>query len=261
MAPQTVADWCHCGRMVRVHGGVYALGHRQISARALAAAAVLACGPTAVLSHDSAAALWGLRRWPQRPEVTAPEQHRRPGIRSHRSTTLSSRDIRRHHGIRVTSPARTIADVAPRLTDRRLIRVVNDARVAKHLTPAQLHRLLTSCPRARRLIDPDHAPTRSDLEDDFVAFTRCHGLPTPQTNVVVLGYEVDALFEEQKVIVELDGWEFHQDRATFESDRERDATTALHGYATIRITHPRIHAQETREADRLRAILARRTHG
>ena len=103
--------------------------------------------------------------------------------------------------------------------------------------------------------------TRSMFEDAFLRFVRHFGLPTPQINVKIGGYLVDALFAAEKVIVELDGWEFHSDRRAFESDRERDAALLALGYVTIRITWARLTGLSEREADRLQQILADRQPG
>lgn len=258
---QTIVRWLDNDRLSRVHAGVYAVGHRQHTAIALAMAAVLACGERAVLSHDSAAALWGVRKWPSLPEVTAPHDSRRTGIRTHRTQTLITKDVRRHRNIRVTSPSRTILDIQDRLTDKQLTRAINELRLQKHLKTTELDRLLSNSTRIRNLIDPDQKPTRSGKEDDFVAFCQRYGLPTPTINTTLFGHEVDALFPDEKVIVEIDHWETHNSRASFESDRERDATAAEHGYLTIRVTTDRLAATPTREAARLHRILqSRRGH-
>lgn len=257
----TMAHWVTNRRLIAVHAGVYAVGHRQSTALAIAAAAVLACGERAVLSHDSAAALWGVRRWPRIPEVTTAMHRRRPGIRSHRSSTLASREVRRHRNIRVTSPARTIVDIQGRLTDAQLIRAINDMRIAKHMRASELHRLLEASPRAAALIDPEQAPTRSPLEDSFLVFCQKYGLPRPIVNTTLFGHEVDALFPAEKVIVELDGWGFHRGRKSFEEDRERDAIAAAHGYVVVRLTDARLNAQPQTEAARLHQTLALRRGG
>ena len=258
VAPRTITRWATNNRLTRVHAGVYAVGHPQHSPHALAMAAVLACGDRAVLSHDSAAALWGVRKWPGTPEVTCALEKRRPGIRTHRTQTLITRDVRRHRNIRVTSPSRTILDIAGRLTDAQLARAVNDLRLAGHLRGAELQRLVTSSTRVKALADPDQAPTRSPPEDAFPAFCRKYGLPVPRLNVTMFGHEVDALFEEEKLIVEIDGWRFHKDHDSFEADRERDATAIEHGFATYRVTWARLSRDPDREANRLQRILARR---
>ena len=217
------------------HQGVYAVGHAERTPIALAHAAVLACGPEAVLSHDSAAALWGLRRWPATPEVSSPRKRMRPGITTFRTTTLRRRDVTTNFGIRVTTVVRTIIDIEPRLTDPQLIRAIQDARHARHLRPGTLADLLRRCRRARELIDPSQNPTRSKHEDDFVAWAERHGLPTPRTGVKVNGKEVDALFPQERVIVELDSVEFHDDPISFRTDRLRDRGSAAHGFVTVRL--------------------------
>ncbi len=216
------------------HKGVYAVGHVESTPTALAHAAVLACGPDAVLGHDSAAALWGLRRWPATPEVTAPGKRARPGIATYRRS-LDQRDTTTNFGIPVTTVIRTIIDIKPRLTDPQLIRAIQDARHAHHLQPSKLAELLQRCPRARDLVDPTQNPTRSPLEDDFAAFCERHGLPTPRINVEINGNEVDALFPEERVIVELDSVEFHDDPISWRNDRRRDRSSAAHGYLTVRL--------------------------
>ncbi|MGI8713995.1 MAG: hypothetical protein ACR2NR_12625 [Solirubrobacteraceae bacterium] len=245
----------HACTLTAVHAGVYAVGAVPTDPCSQADAAVLACGPDAVLSHDSAAALWGLRRWPRTPEVTAPTEKRRPRIHTHCSSTLSRADVTTNYGIRVTTIVRTIIDINPRLTDRQLTRVINDARVANRLKPSRLGELLRRCSRARRLIDPEQNPTRSRLEDDFARWIKRHRLPMPTINARIGGREVDALFEAERVIVELDSWTFHRDRLIFENDRERDTAHRDIGYETVRITPDRL---TKAEADRLRRILEAR---
>jgi hypothetical protein len=251
----TIAGWVQNGRLAPVHVGVYAVGHCQRTAAALAMAAVLACGESAALSHDSAAALWGIRRWPTVPEVTAATEKRRPGIRTHRTQTLTRKDIRRLRNIRVTSPSRTILDIQTRLTDRQLVRAVNELRFHNHLGPTELHRLLNASKRTSNLIDPEQNATRSGPEDDFQAFCREYGLPRPIVNTELFGHEVDALFEAEKVIVEIDHWGTHKEYKSFESDRDRDATAAAHGYITYRLTTARLESDAAKEAARLHRTL------
>jgi very-short-patch-repair endonuclease len=261
---RAIAYRIEIGELIVVHAGVYAVGYRRLDPLARAAAAVLACGEGAALSHFSAAHLWGMReRWPDAIEVTTRTDRRRPGIWTHRSRTLSARDVRRHHGIPVTSPARTALDIAPRLTPRQLIRAVNDGRLAGYLHRSDLEELLGRLPhhpgaRGLRRIDMDTGPTRSALEDAFIRFANRFALPTPQINAHVAGYEVDVLFPHERVIVELDSWDFHRDRGAFESDRERDAATLAADHVTVRMTWARIHQDPEREAARLQEILRER---
>jgi very-short-patch-repair endonuclease len=196
--------------------------------------------------------------------VVAETDHRRPGIRIHR-VTLTRGDARRHLGIRVTSPARTVFDVAPRLTDKALTRAVNELRIARRLRLEHLGELVARLPRhpgasrVRPLIESRQGPTRSELEDSFAAFAGQFDLPPFEFNARVAGYEVDVLFPEQRVIVELDGFEFHGTRQAFEKDRERDATTLAAGHITVRITWERLTNAPDKEAARLHAILAARS--
>lgn len=247
------------------HHGVYSVGRPATIWYEHAAAAVLACGAGAALSHYSALALWGwATRWPWRFEVTVPGDRHPAGIKVHRSTKLVGRDFRTHKNIRVTSPARTLLDNAPILTDKSLARAVNDALLSEHLRRRQLKDVIARLPRhpgARLLkpfIDTKGGPTRSGWEDGFPAFCKQYGLPEPVMNTQVAGHVVDALFVEEKVIVELDSWKFHSSRESFESDRDRDADTLAADHETLRITWKRIERRPAREASRLHTILARR---
>jgi REase_MTES_1575 len=120
-------------------------------------------------------------------------------------------------------------------------------------------------PGARRLkpfTEQPNGPTRSEFEDHFLAFARKYGLPTPIVSARVKGYEVDVLFLETRVIVELDGWTYHSSRRSFERDRERDTVLLAAGYVTVRITWERLTTQPEREAARLKAVLESRAgHG
>jgi predicted transcriptional regulator of viral defense system len=265
LGPSAIAYRVKIGRLIPVYRGVYAVGHVPLGTEARAHAAVLACGAGAVLSHGSAAGLWKyVKYWTPPPfEVTSRSKRRRPGITVHRSTTLTRKDVTRQLGVPVTSPARTVFDMAPRLGDKPLRRFMRDARLTHTLNRSDLAELLDRHPRhpaTRRLepfLDPTRAggPTRSEFEDAFIEFAQRYGLPAPITNTRLHGYEVDALFPAERVIVELDGAEFHLDRDVFESDRDRDATLLAVGYLTIRITWERFTARSAREAARLRKIL------
>jgi very-short-patch-repair endonuclease len=232
---RTISYRLQIRQLIAVHAGVYAVGHAQRNALAHAHAAVLACGPDAALSHESAAAQWGLGEWPRVHDVIAPTRRTRPGIHTHRSTTLAG-DVWTRNGVRTTNPVRTIVDIAPRRTDRQLIRLVQDARLAKHLNDTALHRLLLRCQRLQALIDPTQNPTKSDLEDDFVAWIIKHKLPMPRINTKLNGKEVDALYEKEKLIVELDGWPYHSGRKAFRSDHQRDSDHRTLGFDTVRYT-------------------------
>jgi hypothetical protein len=263
LGPRAIEYRVAIGRLIPVYRGVYAVGHVPLGMEARAHAAVLACGTGAVLSHGSAASLWRyVRDWSAALEVTAKSDRRRPGITVHRATTLTRKDVTRQLGVPVTSPARTVLDVTPRLAEKPLRRFMRDARLTHTLNLSDLAELLDRHPhhpatgRLKPFLDPRAGgPTRSEFEDAFVEFARRYGLPAPITNTRVHGYEADALFPEERLIVELDGAEFHLDRYAFESDRDRDADLLAVGYVTVRITWERLKKQPAREAARLHKIL------
>lgn len=266
LRPSAISYRAEHGRLHRVHTNVYSVGPPPGTPLERAAAAVLACGPGAALSHGSALTLWGLqKRWNQPLHVTAPSQHRRPGIVAHISGTLRRTDARTQLGIRTTSPARTILDCAPDLGAGRTARAIDDARLAGLLRLPELDELLRHLPRhpgraiVAPLIDTEDGPTRSEFETAFLAFCRRFGLPRPQLNVQVCGYEADALFAGQRVVVELDSWRFHQGRPRFESDRDRDAIRLAAGFVTYRLTWRRFQDTPRLAAQQLRAVLDQRS--
>lgn len=250
------------GRLTPVYAGVYAVGYLNRTPVARACAAVLACGEKALLSHGSAASLWGFaKHWDEPFEVTAPTIRRRDGIRVHRCRTLARPDITRQLGIRVTSPARTVLDNAPRLSGKRLSRFVNDALRTPYLHVPDLADVLNRNPNhpgTKRVLPYVQKPTNSPLEDDFLEFAKRYGLPTPTTNTHLLGYEIDVFYPRERLIVEVDGYEFHSDRDSFERDRKRDVVMLAAGVATVRITKDRMKHEPEAEARRLLAILAAR---
>lgn len=250
------------GLLIRVHAGVYAVGHLPTLPVDRAYAALLACGRGAAISHATAAAAWGIDSvWRAPFEVTAARRIRRTGICTH-VAELARDDIRTHLGLRVTGPARTVLDLAPRLTEAELEAVVDDLRHS-YLKLEQLGKVVERYPghrgaaAIRRIIERPSGPTRSQFEREFKAFVKRYGLPMPLINPRVHGYEADALFAAERVIVELDGWDFHSSRRSFRSDRARDAHLLAHGYATVRITWERLTEQPDELAAQLGTILAR----
>jgi hypothetical protein len=259
---RAIQYWVSTGRLIPVYAGVYAVGYVQRTPVARSCAAVLACGEKAALSHGSAASLWGFyKHWDMPFEVTAPSIRIREGIKVHRCRTLARRDITRQLGIRVTSPARSVLDNAPRLAGKRLSRFVNDALRTPYLHVADLADVLNrnpNHPATKRILPFVRAPTNSPLEDDFLEFARRYGLPVPTTNTHLLGYEIDVLYPRERVIVEIDSAGFHMDRYTFERDRKRDVVMLVAGYVTVRITDERMKHDAEEEARRLLDILAAR---
>jgi hypothetical protein len=252
------------GRLIVVYRGVYAVGHVPSLPQDRAYGALLACGPKAVLSHGTAATVYGIyRRWDLPFEVTAPRLRRRNGIRAHRST-LTRDDTSIQQGLRVTSPARLLLDMAPRLTDKQLRRAFNKLRLSHNLTEEQLRDVLERFPRhpgaqrLRALAGMHRGATRSGLEDKFADFCERWGLSEPLVNEKINGREVDAYFPNERLIVEIDGYDVHSGRVSFEDDRDRDAEMLALDLPTVRVTEQRIDNDPEREAERLRRILANR---
>jgi hypothetical protein len=256
---------CRCQRLFRVYLGVFSVGRPPRTPVEQASAAVLACGEGAALSHSSALSLWGfVSEWERELHVSSPKQRRRPGITTHEVSGLTRADIRTHLGIRVTSPARTFLDCAVDLGPHRLPRLMADARRKGYLHLAQLADVVDRFYRHPGRVPVLEAlgglqqPTRSELEKAFLAFCQRYGLPQPVVNSHPGRRESDMLFAAERVIVELDGWEFHRDKYAFEDDRDRDAELLAAGYVTVRITWERLLSNPAREARRLHAILCSR---
>jgi very-short-patch-repair endonuclease len=230
------------GRLHLLHRGIFAVGHLGVSAHGRRLAAVLACGDGAWLSHRSAAVLHGLLAEDGGPlHVTVPRRRRQPaGVVLHRSPRAPGtlRD-----GIPVTTPARTLVDLAATRPERELARAVEEARLLRLVTDPELVRLARDRPGARALRDlltAEPSLTRSEAERLLLALVRRAGLPQPQTNVRVGAHEVDALWPSHRLVVEVDGFAFHSSREAFERDRERDADLQAEGLRVIRVTWRRL---------------------
>jgi very-short-patch-repair endonuclease len=234
-----------------LYRGVYAVGPVQ-SDDAPYLAAVLACGGGAVLGVQPAGYLWRMiRQEPRGPIdvlVPLPRCPRHRGIRVHRVQPLPPDEVTRFRNIPVTTPARTLLDLATVLPIRELEQAIALAERNHAGTERRLVSLLArypsraGTPTLRELLDrsPKPALTRSEAEELFLGLVRKAGLPVPETNVPVHGYELDFLWREQRLAVEIDGFAFHGDRAAFEADRRRDADLAAQGIQVVRITWRRI---------------------
>jgi hypothetical protein len=256
------------GNLYLVHRAVYSVGRPPRTGPEKACAAVLACGDGAALADEAAAAAWGFRKWPHPPyTVFTPRNRRQADIKTKR-VKLHPKDVRRHLGMRITSPARTALDLAARLADPQLKRAVNEARLNRdvRLTLDQLADVIARYqrhPGAKRLAwfveKGPKQPTRSGYEDLFPEFCEHYGLSQPLINEWLAGYRADAYFERERLVVELDGWDTHSDRASFEENRERDATILDKlQIPTLRITWERYKNDPDREAARLHRILGNR---
>jgi Transcriptional regulator, AbiEi antitoxin len=224
------------GRLYPLHIGVYAVGHRAITQHGRWMAAVLACGEEAVLSHRAAAALWSLAQVPNaRIDVSvgrSRRQHRR-GIAIHRPRELADGDRTVRWRVPVTTPTRTLGDLAAVVSPTQLRRAFEAADRLELLDTKRLERLCdVAGPRKGigrlRAFIAEYRPlpeTRSNLERRFLRFCQERGLPMPAVNVPATGYEVDAYWPDRGLVVELDGYATHHSRRSFESDRVRNAAS------------------------------------
>jgi very-short-patch-repair endonuclease len=258
-----IAHRARTGWLRRLHRGVYLVGPIEPPLTRIMAA-TLACGPGALLGHYPAAVLWDLLPGPaQSSHVTVVGRNARgpAGVTVHRTAYLHPEDATRHHGIPVTSPARTLLDLATQTAHRDLARAVEEALVLKLVTPHSLDAQFARYPNHRGIAVMRRATprsprlTRSEAERRLLELIRAAGLPEPETNVRVAGYEVDFFWRDHALVVEVDGYAFHASRAAFERDRRRDATLRAHGIDPMRVSWTQI----VDEPLALVALLARAT--
>jgi hypothetical protein len=254
------------GRLHRLHTGVYAVGHRALRGEAGWMAAVLASGPGAVLSHRSAAALWGIRETSHAViDVTARSwgRRRRSAMTLHQVSELPLQDTTRRRSIPVTTLARTILDLAGILDLAEMRRVWEAAEREGRMDRLARERVRSQCPgrRGARSLNTllgeaqPAPPVRSELERLFLDLCADARLPVPDVNERVAGFEVDMSWIDERLIVELDGYDVHRTRAAFERDRVRDAKLALHGFRVLRFTDRRLKSAPTEVALTVRALL------
>jgi very-short-patch-repair endonuclease len=249
-------------RLFRMHAGVYAVGHPGEVPLGRETAALLAARDNAVLSHASAAPLWGIDAIDPDPDlvhllVDARADTRRSGIRAHRSRTLRPVDRRVRMGLPVCAPARMLLDLAADVGDRVLERAVDQALILAVVTHREILDVVSRTGghrgiRALRDLAEDHPGatfTRSEAEERLLALIRAGGLPEPCVNARIDDEEVDFLWPQAKLVVEVDGYRFHSTRAAFERDRLRDARLHAKGFEVMRITWRRL------ERDRLALLV------
>jgi very-short-patch-repair endonuclease len=271
LGPSAIEHALRRGRLHRVHQGIYSLVPLPaLPPLALELAAVLACGDAALLSHHSAAATWGIRpsfNGDVHVTVVGGDCGRtRDGIRVHRVSELDPRDIRRYQNIPITSPARALLEITPDVTDRELERALDEALIKRLITHAAIAAVVNAYPhrrgvgRLRAAADPGRptTETRSDGEEALLALIRRANLPAPEVNAKVGSYTADFLWPTQKVIVELDGYDYHRGRAAFERDHQRDAEHQRMGYLVIRITGRQLRHRSEEVLVQLATALARR---
>ena len=255
------------GRLRPLHRGVLVLGGREVGNLERWMAAVLACGEDALLSHQSAAELWGIRK-PRAGdvEISVPKRvRRRPeGIRVHRRSGLTDPDRRTRRGISVTSPARTLADLSGRLHETQLEAAINEADRLDLIDPERLREALEQMrgqhgvgALARVLDRRVFRLTDSELERRFLQLVRAAGLPTPQTGAQVNGFRVDFFWPELGLVIETDGLRYHRTPAQQARDRRRDQAHTAAGLTALRFTHAQIRFEAAEVREVLLRVVAR----
>jgi very-short-patch-repair endonuclease len=259
------------GRLHTVHRGVYAVGHRALTRQSMFMAAVL-IADGAVLSHRSAAALLGIRPADRNVvDITVPRHLKhRPRLVIHR-TQLPADEITTRDGIPVTTPTRTLLDLAPLISPQELERAATEAEIHRLGSPTSLDALVARYPRRegtaaiRRLLRDRQIGrnvTKRDLELRFLAFLDANRLPRPRINARIdlsrQSPTVDCLWPEPRLVAELDGYATHGTRVAFETDRARDRELQVAGYRVIRITWRQLTDDDALLAAQLRSLLAAR---
>jgi very-short-patch-repair endonuclease len=252
LEPRAIDRRVRAGKLRRLHRGVYLLGV-VVPPLARELAAVLACGPGAFLSHRSAAGLWQLLPHPAPSHslsvtVSARDPGTKPGIVIHRVRMLPADETTTRHRIPVTTPARTLLDLATDASTRDLEQAVaeahakNRARRNRLLSLVDRHPRHRGAARLRALLHADHHPalTRSKAERRLLELIRAARLPHPDVNARVGDYVVDLLWRGARVVVEVDGLAYHSSARAFERDHRREVDLAAEGFQVIRVSRHQI---------------------
>ena len=265
LSRQQIETLIAAGHLIRVHRGVYAVGHRRLSPRGRWMAAILACGEGARLSHRDASALHGLRRIGTGPiHVSARSARRVPGVRCHRAREPDRLGHAVIDGIPVTSLERTVLDEAATLSAAALRALLEAAQRRDRLDLRRFRLELEAgnghrgCGRLRTALTElaDLPPfLASSLEASFLTLAREGGLPEPSMNVIVAGERVDAHWPRYGLLVEVDSWLYHRDRRSFEEDRRRSNAFVLARQMVLHVTDVRINGAPAEVAREVGAAL------
>jgi very-short-patch-repair endonuclease len=257
------------GLLRPVHRSVFAVGHRALRREGWWLAAVLAAGPDAALSYRSAAGFWAIRSDTRaRIEVTVP-RHRRSTARVEiHHIVMPDDEVQAEDGLRVTTPARTLFDLAAVVTPAQLEAAFNEAQYRRLTSPVSLDALLARYPgrrgtqALRRVLDNRRTNgemrTRSELERELIQLVDAENLPRPIINRTTGHGELDARWPEQRVIVECDGFAAHGTRKAFEDDRARDRALVVDGWRVVRLTWRQLTDEPGTIAEQLATLLALR---
>jgi very-short-patch-repair endonuclease len=267
LSPQAIQHRIKRGRLHRVDRGVYSVGRPELSQRGRWMAAVIACGPGAVLSHGSAAALWGIDEERGRlidVAVPASSRCRREGVRTHRCRSLKQTHVARNDGIPVTTVIRTLVDNAAHLDRAAMERAVNEADRLGLVDPESLRSALDFCggvpgvASLRTLLDRrTFRLTDSDLERRFLAIVDATGLARPLTRQRLNGFRVDFHWPDLGLVVETDGLRYHRTPAQQARDRVRDQAHTAAGLVPLRFTHEQVRYEPDHVRRTLEAVVRR----
>jgi hypothetical protein len=245
------------GRLHRVHRGVYAVGHPALTLTGRFVAAVHACGNAASLSHFACGAYWEFMRWEDRlidVTVIGTTTRRVPGVRVHRSRSLDERDILRRDGMRVTSPARTLLDLAAVLPPKALRRAARQAQAERRVNIRQLAEILERSNGHRGV------PALRAIIDDLLDLLDRAKIERPEVNAPlhVGGRSItpDYLWRERRIAIEADSRRWHDDPLTHGNDTDKQAILEANDYRVLRITDHQIDNHPQQTLARIRAALA-----
>jgi very-short-patch-repair endonuclease len=266
LTEKTIAHRLRVGRLHRLWRGVYSVGRPEVSQRGWWMAAVLSCGPRALLSHRSAAALWGIATGPaeREIEVVVPGElrRRRQGIRLRRRIDLSPEHRREVVGIPVTDPVSTLVDLASCVVEWRVEKAINEADRLGLIGVEALRAELQGLPPRpgmaclRRLLGCA-ALTETGLERRFLDIVREVGLSMPTTQAWVSGYRVDFYWPDLGLVVEVDGWRHHRTPGEQATDRRRDQAHAKAGLTTLRFAERQVRHEPRQVRATLAAVMRR----
>jgi very-short-patch-repair endonuclease len=277
LASSQITRLIAAGRLFQLHAGVYAVGHPADVPLGRETAALLSLRDGALLSHLTAVRLWGLdTRAPDPGAALDGDVHvlidrrwarPRPGVRTHRSRIIAPADRCVRERLPVASPARALLDLVVDLEPRRLDRIYEAGLIAGVIATRGIEELLGRAeghPGQARLreLAHDHAAagvTRSEAEERLLALVGRAELATPRVNARLHGYEVDFLWPQASLVVEVDGYRFHSTRAAFERDRVRDARLQAAGIEVLRVTWRQLERDALAVVARIAGALARRT--
>jgi very-short-patch-repair endonuclease len=259
MDAKAIARRVASGRLFRLHRGVYAVGHPGVGREGRWMAAVLACGPGAVLSHRSAAVLWGLPLGELfRPEVTTAEVRRHAGVTSHQGS-LAEADRTVLRGIPVTTVPRMLADLAHTLDADPFDRLVREVQYLGLWDRGAIEDALTRRPSRRLRAHLPALVTQRELERRFLVLCRRHRIPAPERQHRIDGKAYDFAWPDQRVVAETDGWQAHGTPRGFQADRTETNALQLAGWLVLRFTWEDVTRRPGRVAAAIRSALSRPT--